>query len=116
MHRWCQQLNFTCVCDDDYTGEHCEVEINECERLNITCSEHGQCMNEASSYRCVCDPNFTGEICSDVILDESQAPDKTLDMQAMLGGTIGILVFLFLLILVALTMVIVIRKRKRKGR
>ena len=106
---------FTCVCDDGYTGEHCEVEINECERLNITCSEHGQCMKDASTYRCVCDPHFTGETYSD-ILDKTQAPDKTLDMQAVLGGTIETVVFLFLLILVAVTMVIVIRKQKKKGR
>ena len=62
-------------------------------------------MNEASSYSSVYDPNFTGEICS----DESQALDKSLDMQAVLGGTTGMLMFLFLLLLVALAMVIVIR-------
>ena len=107
--------NFTCVCDDEHTGEHCEVQINECNHLNITCSEHGQCISEPSSYRCECDPSFTGENCSD---NERQTPGSALDMQAVVGGTIGISVFLFLLILAVLTMVtvmIIIRKKKKKG-
>jgi hypothetical protein len=76
-----------------------------------------QCINEASSYRCECDPSFTGENCSDnILLDEGQTPGSTLDMQAVLGGIIGILVFLFLLIVVVLTTVmILIRKQKKKG-
>ena len=103
---------FTCVCDDEYTGEHCEVQINECNRLNITCSKHGQCISEVCSHRtwCECDPSFTGENC------EGQIPGSAFDTQAVVGGTIGILVLLFLLILVVLTMVmIIIRKKNKKG-
>ena len=101
---------FTCVCDDEYTGEYCEVQINECNRLNITCSEHGQCISEAGSHRCECDQSFTGGNC------EGQIPGSALDTKAVVGGTIGISVFLFLLILVALTLVmIVIRKKNKKG-
>ena len=101
---------FTCVCDDEYTGEHCEVQLNECNRLNITCSEHGQCISEADSHRCECDPSFTGENC------EGRITGSALDTKAVVGGTIGISVFLFLLILVVLTtVIIVIRKKNKKG-
>ena len=88
------------MCDAGYTGKYCEVEINECQSLNITCSGNGQCVKEGSSHRCVCDPNFTGETCSDVLLPtteiETQAPDKNINLKAILGGAIGALVFLVL--------------------
>ena len=77
---------FTCICDDGYTGKHCEEEIDECKRLNMTCSG---------------------------ILDATETRDNTLDMQAVLGGTIGTLAFLFLLTLTALAMVVVIRRQKK---
>ena len=68
-----------CICDDGYTGKYCEVEINVCKCLNITCSG---------------------------ILDATETRDNTLDTQAVLEGTIGTLAFLFLLILAALAMVV----------
>ena len=106
---------FTCSCDAGYTGEYCEVEINECEAMNITCSGHGQCVDEEHSYSCVCDPNFTGETCSEV-LDETQVPSKNLNLKAILGGTIGLLVFLVIsLLLVVGAMAVVIRGHKKKG-
>ena len=106
------------ICDAGYTGEHCEVEINECERLNITCSGNGQCVNTGNSYRCVCDPNFMGKTCSDVLLPttetetETQAPDKNINLKAILGGAIGALVFL---IVGALAFKLSTREQKTKG-
>ena len=123
---------FTCACDEGYTGKYCEMGINECENINITCSGHGnecenlniicsghgQCVDEANSYSCVCDPNFTGETCSEILvpMDETQVPSKNLNLKAILGGTIGLLVFLVVSLLsVVGAMAVVIRGHKKKG-
>ena len=113
---------FTCVCDAGYTGKYCEVEINKCESLNITCSGNGQCADEGNSYSCACDPNFTGDICSEEMLPmtetETQAPEKDFNLKAVLGGTIGALIFLVLLLLLiigAMAFNLGTRGQKRKG-
>ena len=115
---------FIYVCNADYTGVYCEVEIDKCDSLNTTCSGNGQCMNEGNSHRCVCNPNFTGEMCSDVLLPitetetESQAPDKNISLKAILGGAIGALVFLVLLLLLtvgALAFKLSTKENKKKG-
>ena len=104
------------MCDAGYTGDYCEMEINECERLSNTCSGNGQCVNEGNSYRCVCDPNFTGKTC--MTETEAQAPDKNTNLKAILGGAIGALVFLVLLLLLtvgALAFKLSTREQKTKG-
>jgi len=54
-----------CVCPEKYTGEHCEVE-NTCRVENITCSDHGQCINDdtrAEGYICYCEAGHVGDDC-----------------------------------------------------
>ena len=56
-----------CDCASGYTGQFCEVDVNECETMNIRCSGNGQCLDEVNSYTCVCDPGYTGRDCEEDI-------------------------------------------------
>ncbi len=55
--------SFLCDCTLGFTGQLCETEINECEVLNINCSENRQCFDEVNSYTCVCNAGYTGADC-----------------------------------------------------
>ena len=110
--------SFTCACNIGYTGEHCDIGINECESKNVTCGRHGQCVDKVAGYTCVCDPGFTGEICSEEVVVPTDEPgeDKTPNLTAVLGGAIGSLVVLVLLLLVVVAaMALVIGSQRKKG-
>ena len=52
-----------CSCDPGFTGQYCQVDINECETLAVNCSANGKCVDGNNSYSCNCDPGYTGQIC-----------------------------------------------------
>ena len=112
-----------CTCEPGFTGEFCH-EINDC--YGVDCGENRHCIDEVNTFTCICDDGYTGKHCEEEIdeckrqnmtcfgiLDATETRDNTLDMQAVLGGTIGTLAFLFLLMLAALIMVVVIRRQKK---
>lgn len=47
-----------------FTGDRCEIDLNECERNNNLCSGGGTCVNEIGSYRCICPAASTGANCA----------------------------------------------------
>ncbi len=52
---------YTCQCRAGFTGDHCEVNINDCE--SNPCLNSGSCVDEINSFRCLCVPGFVGELC-----------------------------------------------------
>ena len=69
----CYQVNSTnygCSCDDQYSGDHCEISHFNC--TNISCNGHGSCSDDSllpSGYQCECDIGFTGTFCETNIDD-----------------------------------------------
>ncbi|XP_062601606.1 uncharacterized protein LOC134263292 [Saccostrea cucullata] len=62
-----------CVCKPGWTGDTCDVDINECENSPCT-GPHERCVNAPGSYRCDCIKgfkNYSG-VCEDI--DECQEP------------------------------------------
>ncbi|XP_078333705.1 uncharacterized protein LOC111101935 [Crassostrea virginica] len=46
-----------CVCEMGWTGETCEVDVDEC-KSNPCIGDHQTCLNTPGSYRCECTPGF----------------------------------------------------------
>ena len=54
---------FTCVCQEGWTGELCEENIDECQEN--PCQNDGHCMDLVGDYQCVCPLTWTGRQCEE---------------------------------------------------
>lgn len=70
---------FSCTCLAGYTGQKCEIDVNECATPGL-CQHGGTCVNLPGSYRCQCKPGYTGHRCESVYVPCSPSP-------CMNGGT-----------------------------
>ena len=70
---------FSCICLSGYTGQKCEIDVNECATPGL-CQHGGTCVNLPGSYRCQCKPGYTGHRCESVYVPCSPSP-------CMNGGT-----------------------------
>lgn len=70
---------FSCICLSGYTGQKCEIDVNECATSGL-CQHGGTCVNVPGSYRCQCKPGYTGHRCESTYVPCSPSP-------CMNGGT-----------------------------
>ncbi|XP_059152070.1 uncharacterized protein LOC131938174 [Physella acuta] len=74
-----------CVCDKNWTGKNCELDVDECKQPNA-CPEGFVCKNTFGSYSCDCPSGFVKENGSCVDFDECKdiytntICDKTLEV------------------------------------
>ncbi|KNC77787.1 hypothetical protein SARC_09761 [Sphaeroforma arctica JP610] len=56
---------YTCDCtDSDYTGDNCEVPINQCPADGVgQCQNGGKCVDSLRTYTCDCQAGFEGYVC-----------------------------------------------------
>lgn len=50
-------------------GQHCELDVNECELRGNSLCNNGICINTEGGYDCFCRPGFSGDHC-DINIDE----------------------------------------------
>ncbi|CAH2315845.1 crumbs homolog 2 isoform X5 [Pelobates cultripes] len=56
-----QTGSYTCLCKPGYTGQHCEVNVNEC--ASNPCRNEAICVDKVNKYLCFCVPGFQGYHC-----------------------------------------------------
>ncbi|KAL5018387.1 hypothetical protein ScPMuIL_004109 [Solemya velum] len=52
-----------CICQDGFTGDKCETNINECDMNPKGCLYNGTCQDEENGYSCECLNQFKGSHC-----------------------------------------------------
>ncbi|XP_059143753.1 uncharacterized protein LOC131931074 [Physella acuta] len=69
-----------CVCDKEWTGDHCELDVDECDQSN-PCPAGFVCKNRIGSYTCVCAEGYrlTNGICTDIDECKDIFVNKTCD-------------------------------------
>ena len=65
-------LAFRCNCLAGYTGQLCELNINDCSSL--PCGSNADCIDGANFFQCACHYGFTGQYCNVRVLGCSSGP------------------------------------------
>uniref|UniRef100_A0A3B4AHK7 Delta-like protein n=1 Tax=Periophthalmus magnuspinnatus TaxID=409849 RepID=A0A3B4AHK7_9GOBI len=53
--------NFTCICDQGFSGIYCHENINDC--VSNPCQNSGTCIDGINSFQCVCPDGWEGRLC-----------------------------------------------------
>ncbi|CAB4000968.1 neurogenic locus Notch [Paramuricea clavata] len=56
--------NNKCSCKSGFTGNQCDVDVDECNEFPGICQNKATCTNTKGSYACTCRAAYTGTNCS----------------------------------------------------
>ncbi|KAF1394521.1 hypothetical protein PFLUV_G00001180 [Perca fluviatilis] len=63
---------FSCECDEGFTGTYCHENVNDCE--GAPCLNGGTCIDKVRQYECICADGWDGPTCHNNVDDCSSAP------------------------------------------
>ncbi|KAG9336604.1 hypothetical protein JZ751_002951 [Albula glossodonta] len=66
--------NFTCTCEQGFTGIYCHENINDC--ISSPCKNGGTCIDGVNSFMCFCPDGWEGELCDLNVNECSRNPCK----------------------------------------
>lgn len=72
---------FKCLCTDQYEGQTCEDDVDECSKFRGTdlgCQNGAKCVNFAGGYSCECSPQYHGIHCTEQHDDCSLSTSRSL--------------------------------------
>ena len=64
----CQRLphgRAKCLCNEYWTGDECDEDVNECDERTSLCLNNGTCLNTPGNYQCQCSENYLGKHCEE---------------------------------------------------
>ncbi|XP_047433472.1 protein jagged-1a-like [Mugil cephalus] len=63
---------FSCDCEEGFTGTYCHQNINDCE--SAPCLNGGTCLDKVTQYQCICADGWDGATCHNNVDDCSSSP------------------------------------------
>ncbi|KIH43878.1 EGF-like domain protein, partial [Ancylostoma duodenale] len=74
VHGLCVDTLFArrCICDEGWTGENCEVNIDDC--ASQPCQNGGTCTDEVAGFSCSCPAGYRGVHCQHLVDHCSTSP------------------------------------------
>jgi hypothetical protein len=52
---------FSCVCNDGYSGDYCEMDVDDC--IGVVCLNGALCQDLVGDFECTCPPTYFGKLC-----------------------------------------------------
>ena len=65
-------VDYTCQCAVGYTGQRCEVNIDDCQ--SAICPNNSMCVDGVNSHQCICNPDFVqnGNRCVEIPVTQKE--------------------------------------------